>query len=100
MKKDTRLKPEVRKEQILTAALELAGESHYLKLTRDTIAEAVGLSGPAVQYHFKTVTQLRNAIIRAAVKREDLVVIAQGLGAKEPHAEKASAELQQRARAV
>lgn len=95
-----RLKPDARKAQILTAALALARESHYLKLTRDDIAKAVNLSGPAVQYHFQTVKKLRNEIMRAAVKRVDLVVIAQGLGAKEPHAERAPADLQQRARAL
>lgn len=92
-----RLKPDVRKDQILTKALELAAQSHYLKLTRDTIADALEISGPAIQYHFGTMGRMRRELMRAAVKREDLTVISQGLLAKDVQAGKASSDLQERA---
>lgn len=95
--KNPRLKPAVRRDQILTAALSLASASHYLRLTRDQIATKLGLSGPAVQYHFGTMGQLRTDLMRAAVKRQHLVVLSQGLLAKDKHAEKASEELRGRA---
>ena len=97
MKHDTRLKPAVRRDQILTTALSLAESSHYLQLTRDKIARALGLSGPAVQYHFGTMAKLRSEIMRAAVKREYLPVIAQGLMARDRQAAKADPDLKTRA---
>lgn len=77
--KQTRLKPEARKEQMLTAALSLAEQSHYLTITRNEIARALGVSGPAVQYHFKTMKRLRAELVRAAVEREVLAVVAQAI---------------------
>lgn len=77
--KQKRLKPEARKEQMLTAALSLAENSHYLTVTRRDIAQALGLSGPAVQYHFKTMKRMRAELIRAAIEREVLPVVAQAL---------------------
>lgn len=87
--KRERKRPEVRKDEVLTAALILAEKSHYLKVTRDAIAAASGVSGPAVQYHFKTMGQLRKEIMRAAVKRHCLLVIAQGVLARDAIARRA-----------
>ena len=92
-----RLKPEVRKEEIIACALELAQATDYARLTRDQIAKAAGVSGPAILYHFSTMQQLRNAVMRTAVKRENLLVIASGLLAKDPHALRADPELARRA---
>lgn len=92
-----RLKPAVRREQILTAALSLAEASHYLRLTRDQIAESLGLSGPAVQYHFGTMKQLRGDLMRAAIKRENLVVLSQGLLSQDKRAQGAPEGLRVRA---
>ena len=98
MKKQHRLKPAIRKEEIISAALELAEKSHYQKITRNQIAKAAGVTGPAVQYHFKTMTQIRRDIMRAAVKQERLRVIAQGLVAEDHRAVSgASPELKKRA---
>lgn len=91
--KQKRLKPAVRKDEVVTAALKLAAASHYLKVTREDIAGAVGVSGPAIQYHFGTMPRLRNEVMRAAVKRPVLAVLAQGLVAKDPQALKASEAL-------
>ena len=95
--KDTRLPPDMRKDQIITMALQLAAGSHYLKLTRDAIAEKLHIRGPAIQYHFGTMANMRRDIMRAAIKREDLVVLSQGLLAKDNHAGKAPPELRERA---
>lgn len=92
-----RLKPEVRKEQVIDAALRLAGQSHYLEVGREDIAAALGFSASTIRYHFKTLTQLRNDLVRAAIKRNDLAVIAQAITAKHPHAVKASPELRRQA---
>jgi AcrR family transcriptional regulator len=93
----TRKKPEVRVAEILAAALTLASRTHYTSVTREQIAKAAGVSPAAVQYHFKTMAQLRGKLMRAAVKGEHLAVIAQGLLAGDSHARKASPELRARA---
>lgn len=95
--KQKRLKPSVRKDAILTAAIKLAKKTHYLKVTRLQIAEAVGVSGPAIQYHFKTMKQLQRDMMRAAIHQECLQVIAQGIVANDRHVGKIAPELKQRA---
>lgn len=100
MSKQKRFKPEVRKELVLTAALDLAEKTHYLKLTRDGIAKAAGVTGSAIQYHFKTMSQLRGDIMRAAIKQERLIIIAQGLTSDDDRAIKVPDELFRRALAA
>lgn len=92
-----RFKPEIRKEEILKAALVLANDRGYANVTRDEIADMVGISGPAVQYHFSTMKQLRRELMRYAVKVEHLHVVAQGVSARDAQALKAPEELRCRA---
>ena len=77
----TRLKPHARRAQILRAALTLAVDTHYLKVRWDNIARAADCSPSLVQYYYKTLIQLRRAVMREAVKTKCLPVIAQGLSA-------------------
>lgn len=93
-----RKKPAIRREEILQAAATLAEEHGYLNVTRDEIAAAIGVSGPTVQYHFKTMQQLRVALMRHAVKQRNAVIVVQGLVNKDPHAMGADAELKELAR--
>lgn len=95
--KHKRQKPEVRKESIVDVALRLAAETHYTQVQRKQIADELGVTPPALTYHFGTMQQLRCAIMRAAIAKEDLVVIAQGLVAKDEHAKKAPEALRRRA---
>lgn len=95
--KQKRLKPAVRKQEIISAALHLARRCGYMAITRNQIAAAAGISGPAVQYHFETMAQLRRAIMRAAVKQECLPVILQGLALKDAQAMKASESMRKAA---
>lgn len=97
MKKFTRLSAADRRAQILTTALELAEQTHYLKTTRDDIAGELDLSGPGVQFHFGTMGNLRTELMRAAIDRENLTVLAQGLLAKDAMAAAAPLELKERA---
>lgn len=95
--KHKRQKPEVRKEEIVGVALRLAGETHYTQVQRKQIADELGVTPPALTYHFGTMPQLQRAIIRAAICKEDLVVLAQGLVAQDEHAKKAPEALRRRA---
>jgi AcrR family transcriptional regulator len=95
--KHKRQKPEVRKEAIVAVALSLAALGHYAQVQRKQIADELGVTPPALTYHFGTMQQLRRAIMRAAIAREELVVIAQGLVAQDEHAKKAPEALRRRA---
>lgn len=96
--KQKRLKPEIRKEEILAAAVRLAGSKGYANVTRDEIAAKIGVSGSVIQYHFGTMSQLRTALMRYAVKYRHPRVVAQGLVTRNPHALKADDKLKQLAR--
>lgn len=93
MSKQKRYKPEVRKDLVITAALDLAERGHFLKLTRAAIAQAAGVTGSAIQYHFHTMDQLRGDVMRAAIKQERIAVVAQGMTCGERHAAKVPAKL-------
>ena len=93
--KQKRMKPAARKRDILVAAATIAEAKGYAHVTRDEIAQAVGVTGPAVQHHFKTMKQLRSDLMRHAVKNRVLVVVAQGLVAGDPHALRADEALRE-----
>ena len=97
MSKQKRYKPEIRKALVITAALGLAERGHFLQLTRAAIAQAAGVTGSAIQYHFHTMDQLRGDVMRAAIKQERLAVIAQGLTCGDDRAGRVSPELRARA---
>ena len=79
-------RPKERKEEILSAALEMSRAVGYLRVTREQIALRAHCSPAAVSAHFGTMTKLRRAIMSAAVARKDLVIIAQGLVADDSKA--------------
>ncbi len=81
-----RLKPGVRKAQILRAALQIAAEEHYAYMTRRQIAKRAGVSGPTVQHYMGTMANLRRAVMQAAVNERLYTVIAQGLLAGDVYA--------------
>ena len=95
-----RMRPEARKQDILAAALPLAERLGYDKISRSQIAEAAQVSGPAVQYHFGTMQQLRRDLMRLAIREGCLKVIAQGVLADDPQVAKASSELRRAALAA
>lgn len=97
--KHRRMKPEVRKQDILERALTLAGRHGYLQITRKQIVDAVGVSGPVLNHHFGTMTQFRRQLMRFAIAQNCLAVVAQGLAAGDPQARKAPESLRQRAAA-
>jgi AcrR family transcriptional regulator len=98
--KRTRLQPEVRREAILSAALDCAERYGYTDMTRDQIGAAAGCSGPTVQYYFATMDTLRRTVMRAAVRTERLVIIAQGLVRGDRQAQRADATVRRRAMEV
>lgn len=96
----TRLSPKDRNASILDAALRMARLHGYQRVTRADIAVAAECSEALVSSYLGTMIAVRRAIIRAAIKQKDLVVLAQALAAKDAHAQKAPEELRRAAIAM
>lgn len=92
-----RLQPDDRKAQLLDGALKLAAERGLASLTRDAIAEYAGVSPALVSFYLGTMTELRRTVMRAAIKREVLPIVAEGLVTRDKQAGKASEDLKRRA---
>ena len=89
-----RLLPDDRKQQILNAAIKVAGRpGGWAKLTRDAVAKEAGCAEGLPSKYFGTMITFRRAIMRAAIVAEELGVIAQGLAAGDKCAQKAAPEL-------
>jgi len=82
---------------ILKAAIRIAREHGFQKITRELIANKAGVSTGRVSQAFGTMIQLRRAIMRFAIKREELEIIAAGLGIQDKTAMKAPEHLKRKA---
>jgi AcrR family transcriptional regulator len=92
-----RLDPDLRRVQLIDAALDEAEAVGYSHCTRLGIAQRANVSEGLVSLYFGTMPQLRRQIVRHAVARSRLPIIAQALAAKDPHAQKAPPEVQRAA---
>lgn len=88
-----KLKPTVRKEQILTAAVAQAAKLGYQNVTREAVANAAECAPATVSLYFNTMAQLKRAVMRAAIHTRVLPVVAQGIALGDPQAKKAPDEL-------
>lgn len=96
-----RLLPDDRKKQILDAAIKVAGQpGGWSMLTRDAVARRADCADALVSKYFGTMPTFRRTIMRAAIIRADLSVIAQGLAMSDPHAQKATPALKVQALAT
>jgi len=95
----TRANPQLRRDHILNVAVGMAKTAGYNKITRDKIAEGAGVSMGLVTRYFGTMSQLKTAIMRRAVKQGILEIIAQGLANGDDHAKNAPIELKTEAAA-
>lgn len=89
----SRLAPDIREEQILYAALNLAVEVGYSKITREGIAARASISPALVSVRLGTMDSLRRKLMRYAIRMRCLKVIAQGLAVGDRHALKAPTPL-------
>jgi len=104
MKKEY-LKKDVRREQILSTAMDIAITEGYDKLTRDGVAIKAGVATGQVNRVFNTMPQLRRAVMRSTVSQLKLnptnerllLILAGGLSSKETPALNAPTELKRAA---
>lgn len=89
-----RLNPNDRKQEILDAALRVASTpGGWASLTRASVSTDADCAEGLVSRYFGTMVAFRRAIMRAAIQARNLAVIAQGLAAGDPNAQKAPPEL-------
>jgi len=91
------MQPDARKAEILSAALTVAGEVGYQRVSREAIAARADCSPGLVSAYFGTMPALRRAIMSAAIARRDLTVLAQGLAAGDSKAKAAPEALRRSA---
>lgn len=91
---------EDRDNLILNAAIELAQEDSFQWITRDAVAERAGVSPGTVNNAYGTIADLKRAVLRAAVERRILSIIAEALGVKHPIAMEAPEDLRKEALAT
>lgn len=94
------MKPNERRAQILDRALELSKQRGYLAITRDLVATSADVSPALVSHYFAGMDGLRREVMRAAVKRECLLVLAQGIANRHPVALRAPRALRAQAAAL
>lgn len=90
-------RPETRRSEMIDTALAMARAVGYQNVRLRELAERCDCSTGTVMGYFSTMAQLKRAIMSAAVAREDLVVLAQGIVAKEAKALAAKPELKRAA---
>lgn len=96
-----RLDPKDRKAQILDAAITVAAaRGGWSKLSREAVARQAACSDGLISVYFGTMVNFRRTVMRAAIKAENLSVIAQGLACGDKCAHKATPELKTRALAT
>lgn len=91
---------EDRDSRILEAAIELAQADSYQWITRDQVAEKAGVSPGTVNNVYGVMSNLKRAVLKAAIERRILRIVAEGLGAKHPLALAAPADLKKEALAT
>jgi len=96
-KQRERLTPEERKSRILSAAVSLSIKGNYAEVTRHHIAEFADVSPTLVSHYFGTPEDLRDAIMREAIKWNNPFILAQGLVRKDPLALEAPEDLRKSA---
>lgn len=95
-----RMTPTDRKAAILESAIAAAQKNGFAQLRLAHIADHAQCSNALVVSHYGTMVQMRRAVMRAAVKRELLHIIAEGIATRDPVAMKATPELQRKALAT
>ena len=93
-----RLSARDRRDELLNAALIVAARpGGWAALTRASVAKEAQCSDALVSAHFGTMIEFRRSVMRAAIKRRALSVIAQGVASADRTALHAPPELKREA---
>jgi AcrR family transcriptional regulator len=80
---------------ILDAALVVAERGSYLTMTRRDVAREAGVSNGLINHAFVTMDALRGAVMRAAIERENIAIVRQGIAAGDDLATNCPPELRE-----
>ena len=69
-----------KKQIILDTALKIASEKGYASITRDGLAEIIGVSQGIITYYFNPFTKLKYELLKLAVERNELPILMQAIG--------------------
>lgn len=87
-----------RYDAVLAAGLTEARDVGFQWITRDAVAKLAKVVPASVSHAFGDMIGLKRAVLREAIRIEDLTIIAQGLAERHPIVmEEASTELRERA---
>jgi AcrR family transcriptional regulator len=88
---------DARRQQILDGAVQLAREVGYRDMSRDQLATRLGVAVGLINHYFETMAALRTEVLREAVRRELLPLIAAGVIDRHLAVRHVSRDLKQRA---
>jgi AcrR family transcriptional regulator len=83
--------------RIMRSALILAARHGIAATSRNSIAAHAECSSGSVSFHFGNDRELKRAIVRAAIERENLAVIGWSIAERHPSAQALDSELRARA---
>lgn len=92
-----RMKPKDRSAAILDAAITVTTRAGINGMRLQLVADEAECSTALVMIYYSTMTKLRRAVMRAAISRELLPVIANGVVNQDPTALKADPVLRRKA---
>jgi AcrR family transcriptional regulator len=84
MKRAKPVPAEERRNTIIAAGLKLSIRIGYNIITRDEVARWAKISSPLISRYFDSMKHLRFAVMNAAIEREVVEVIAQGIILADP----------------
>lgn len=95
-----RMEKEARKASVLEAAIVVAEKIGFANMRTKDIAEQANCGYGTVTLYWKTMGQLRRGVMRAAIQRKCLKIIAVGLATGDKEAKKAPDDLKKAALAT
>lgn len=93
-----RADPEIRQQQLLEAAIYVAKTEGWSKLTRAKVAAKAQVAASLINFYFGDKDEFRTSVMKAAVERNIVSVVAEGLLYLNPAALDAPAPIKNRAK--
>ncbi len=93
-------KKATRRAHVLAVAYEMAAELGYQWISRDPVASRAKVAQGSIQFLFGSMKELKREVLREAIRREDLAILAQGLADGSPIAHSAPEDMKKRALAA
>lgn len=88
---------QISKSTMLDAAIKLAEEKGYDKVTREEIAKKLNVATGTVHNRLGTMRQLKKEIVRKAMRTGNSTIIVQAIANKDPHIKKLPPEVRKAA---